>query len=199
MVYVSSVVASESPGSVALFVNGPTLDAYLAGPNAVYNPDGSLDIGASLALGSAVAVQAEIDTGSTISGADAALLQSVGAPVTLGAGVPVQTPSGNATDSTYTAALWIAGGRVNVWAATPGVLGEYLPSGPRALIGRDVLATGSLVYDGAAGAWTLVLPNAGAAQPTPALASGWEIGGALVVVGAVLAAMGSRPAGRRAA
>lgn len=199
MVYVSSVVASESPGSVALFENGPTLDTYLAGPAAILNPDGSLNVAASLANGSALAVQAELDTGSTISGADQTLLQQVGAPVTLGGGVPVQTPSGNATDSTYTASLWTADGTVNLWTGIPSVLGENLPSGPRALIGRDVLATGSLVYDGASGTWTLLLPAAGAAQPTPALASGWEVGGALVLVGAILAAMGSRPAGRRAA
>ena len=178
-VYQANVVVTSTPGAVALFEQGATFPAVLVGPAGQVNVD------------------AEIDTGSTVSGADLSLLQQVGAVLSPNTPpVPVQTPSGNAMDSLYSASLVVGNG--DLWAGIPGVLGEDLPSGQRVLVGRDVLSTGTLYYDGRSGSWTFT----GTAGPAPAVAQGvspWVWGAALVALGAGLMAYEDESRGRRAA
>lgn len=167
MIYSANVVTSASPGAVALFEDGSTFTASLVGAT------GQLT------------VQVEIDTGSTVSGVDVALLQQVGAQVVTGVTIPVQTPSGNAMDQLYQARLLVGG--IDLFAGLPGVLGEYLPSGPRVLLGRDALAGMQYVYDGVNGTWSLI----GTVAPQRQAAAGLDIAAGIVVAGLIAARLGT--------
>lgn len=129
------VVASSSPGPLALVEAGAVLPVLVR-------------VGA----GQPVEVQAEIDSGSTISSVDQALLLSLGAPQ-IGS-VPIATVDGSSIAPVYAATISTVDG-YNLSDGLPGVLGDTLPGHTRVLIGRDILSQLALTYNGQAGTWTL--------------------------------------------
>ena len=144
--------------------------------------------------GKSVATTAQIDTGSTITGADQTLLQSLGAPAV--GSLPVGTPGGSYQADLYQAQVIYRG--INLTAGLPGgVLGEDLPAPLQALIGRDVLQQYDFIYDGTEGAWSL--SSTGIAPALGSSTALW-IGAGLVVAGAgiVLLAEAARGEHRQA-
>jgi hypothetical protein len=129
------------------------------------------------ATGKTATTTAQIDTGSTISGVDQALLQSLGAPA-IGS-LPIGTPGGSFEANLYQAKIVYQG--LDLTAGLPGgVLGEQLPAPVQSLVGRDVLANYDLVYEGQQGAFAL---SANGAAPGSTTLS-WLLGIGLVLLGA---------------
>lgn len=159
------VLAQASPGAPTLQQDGANLQVD------VYVP----------ATGQTRTVTAQIDSGSTDTGASAALLEGMGAPVV--GSMPIGTPSGDVTDEIYAADLLYQG--VNLTANLPlrGILGETLPAPVQALIGRDVLENYDFSYAGPQGAWTL---SGQELAPVPPLATRVWAGLGLMALGAAV-------------
>jgi hypothetical protein len=166
-VWVDFTLAQGSPGALPLELNGMLM------PVTVVGPSGHVD------------TTAEIDTGSTITGADVSLLQQVGAqPIS---SIPVETPIGDGNIQLYSAQIW--SGNDMLTAGLPGVLGEQLSPPAQVLIGRDVLASMRLVYQGPTGQWSL---QTATAVPRPSTALIVGVGAVLVAAGVGLAIYGER-------
>lgn len=159
-------LAQGSPGAAQLQQQGANIEVELYVP----------------ATGRSETVLAQIDTGSTDSGASAAKLQALGAPVLSTIGV--STPGGSSTDSVYAAQLLYQG--VDLTRSLPlgGLIGEDLPAPLGALIGRDVLEFYDLTYQGALGTWTL---SGQVLAPLPPLSARVGLGAGLLALGALLA------------
>ena len=159
------VLAQGSPGAPTLQQDGANLQVDLYVP----------------ATGETRTITAQIDSGSTDTGADAAVLQAMGASVV--GSMPIGTPGGNVTDEIYAAELLYQG--VNLTANLPlrGILGETLPAPVQALIGRDVLENYDFNYAGPQGAWTL---SGQELAPVPPLAARVWAGIGLMALGAAV-------------
>ena len=145
-------VIIQHPGPQALRDWGPILPVVLVGPR------------------SSLQTRALIDTGSSLSSADQALLEQLG--VEPCGETSVDTLMGQVRVPLYTAEIRTPEGRP-LKRGPCSVLGNRLPGhesdGVQVLIGRDVLAGLRMVYDGAGGSWALDTPEMELA-PAPAAA-----------------------------
>lgn len=134
------ILAQATPGAVALQQNG------LLSPVLVEGASGQAP------------TQAMWDTGSTISSVDRGLLQQVGAQAV--GSVQVGTVSGTTTVPVYSARILTPGGYALTDGST-GVLGDNLPAPTQVLLGREVMAQGTLSVNGGGGRWSFATPAAG--------------------------------------
>lgn len=129
----STTLYGAAPGSFALVEQGMLLPLTIAGPRGV------------------VTTTAQVDTGSTISSVDSALLQQIGAPVV--GNVEITTVEGSSIVPAYKVTLDVQGFPLAPTAVD--VLGDSLPAPVQALIGRDDLSLYRLTYNGALGTWEI--------------------------------------------
>lgn len=148
-----------APGARALAGYGPVLAVILSGPQGE------------------VRTSAMVDTGSSISSADEGLLAQIG--VEPCGTRQVDTVAGTVAIPLYTAEIRTAQGQLLAGGRCK-ILGNRLPGEPEVLLGRDVLITLHLHYDGPGGAWSL--EGDGAARPALPL---WQIA-AYSAVGSVI-------------
>lgn len=167
-------VASGAPGPTGLEAEGALMPVVVTGPKGSQT------------------VTAQIDTGSSISSVDLAILQALGCPQV--GSVPISTVTGTETAPLYTAGLATLGG-VDLSEGLPGVLGDSLTGSVSALIGVDILARFDLIYEGPQGVWQL--DAGGVAAYVPAGFSGWWVAIAAGTAAALTAA-GILELGRRA-
>lgn len=143
-------VTQFNAGSVLLRIAGPRLDAEVHPPANLVQ----LLTASGQPLPRPEAGMALIDTGASITVVDESALQRMGVqPVGV---TNVLTPSGQAQQLLYPAELVFSGTSLprNVFASVIGSP-HLAQQGLLALVGRDVLTTGILIYNGAAGMFSL--------------------------------------------
>lgn len=106
----------------------------------------------------AVNVRGLVDTGASGTALDPSIIKSLNLTAT--GSIPIHTPSTGAAPhycDQYDVALILPlpGGMHYQFAALPVITAELSAQGLQALIGRDVLSGGILIYDGFAGTFTL--------------------------------------------
>ncbi len=136
-----------TPAAAALHGSGPALPIQVAVPTALENQLRQ----AGQPIPTPISGNAIIDTGATFSAVDDALLQRLGvSPIGLS---PTGTAGGPAQLNVYPARFILPGG---IQVGFSRVTGVHLTGQPMiALIGRDVLSSMVLVYNGPLGIVTL--------------------------------------------
>jgi hypothetical protein len=175
------VIASGSPGPVALALGGITLPVVVTGPS------GTVSVTAQFKT------KAMMDTGSTVSSVDIAILQQVGAQQV--GQVTISTVEGSAVAPVYNAGIGMqlaSGAVLPLMVGLPGELGDSLPGSTRVLIGDDIMSKLILERNGPAGTWSVSVP---ATTPMPYLPPGSQNNMALWLgIGGITVAVGSAAA-----
>ena len=173
------VIASGSPGPVSLALGGITLPVVVTGPS------GTVSVTAQFKT------KAMMDTGSTVSSVDIAILQQVGAQQV--GQVTISTVLGSSVAPVYNAGIGMtlpSGAVLPLMVGLPGELGDQLTGSTRVLIGDDIMSKLILERNGPAGTWSVSVP---ATTPMPYLPPGSQnnmelwlgIGGITVAVGSL--------------
>jgi hypothetical protein len=136
LVRAAAASISLAPGPSGLLATGMDLPVLLQAPNGI-----------------SVLTRAQVDTGSSISSVDQSLISQLGAPPS-GTPLPVEDISGTVNLQAYllrfatTAGVAISDGFIPVLADT-------LPAPQQALIGRDILISYLVRYNGSQGSWSM--------------------------------------------
>jgi hypothetical protein len=172
------VIASGSPGPVSLALGGITLPVVVTGPS------GTVSVTAQFKT------KAMMDTGSTVSSVDIAILQQVGAQQV--GQVTISTVEGSAVAPVYNAGIGMqlaSGAVLPLMVGLPGELGDSLPGSTRVLIGDDIMSKLILERNGPSGTWSVSVP---ATTPMPYLPPGSQNNMALWLgIGGITVAVGS--------
>lgn len=138
-----------SPDAIQLQARGPSLQIEIS-LNAIlaaqYQQSGH-------PLPSPVTGYALIDTGASVTSVDVSILDSLG--IRAVGQLPISTPSGSSNQGIYSCQFSFPGTPIPVLPFV-NVVGSLLKTqGILALIGRDLLRSFLLIYDGVHGSWTL--------------------------------------------
>lgn len=172
------VIASGSPGPVALALGGITLPVVVTGPSGTVATTGQFK------------TKAMMDTGSTVSSVDLSILQQVGAQQV--GQVTISTVLGSSVAPVYNAGIGMqlaSGAVLPLMVGLPGELGDQLTGSTRVLIGDDIMSKLILERNGPAGTWSVSVP---ATTPMPYLPPGSQNNMALWLgIGGITVAVGS--------